>query len=130
MSSAVLDFKIYAGETLDSSAKTWGWKTNGTPVDLTGYSVTLEIRRSGTSAALIAQWTDANGKLTLGGSSGLIAPNLTATETLSLWEPGLVKIDADSYLLGSYLLETTSPSGRVQRLAVGRALVVPRIYAA
>jgi len=129
MSSAIADFRVYQGETLDSSAKSWCWKIGGVPVDLTGYTVELEVRRSGATALTLAKWTNTNGKLTLGGSSGIIAPNLAATETALLWEPGLVKVDTDGYLLGSYSLEVTSPIGRVQRLAVGRFIVVPKVLA-
>lgn len=130
MSSAIAPFRLYQGETLDASTKSWTWKINGVPVDLTGYFVEFEVRRSGATALSIAKWNTTNGKLTVGGSSGIISPNLAAAETALLWENGLVKVDADGYLLGSYSLEVTSPLGRVQRLAVGPFIVVPKVYAA
>lgn len=127
MSAAVADLVLSQGETFDTNTKNWTWKEGGTPVNITGYSVELEIRRTGATSPSLAVWSTANGKLVVDGPAGKISPNVTAAETAALWEPGLVKDEA-GHLLGSYSLEITSPAGRIQRLLVGRLLLTPKVY--
>ena len=70
------------GNTFD---EVWTWETettasdgtvSKTPVDLTGYSARLQVRKDGIEAPLI-DIRDGNG-ITLGGAAGTIAINITA----------------------------------------------------
>ena len=127
MTAAVADLIISCGETLDAAAKSWTWKIDTTPVDLTGYTAELEIRKTSASTAR-AIWNSTNGKLVIEPLLGRISPNVTAAETLALWESNLVATDEGPFGLGTYSLELTSSTGRVQRLLVGRLLLSSKYY--
>lgn len=84
------------------------WKqTNGTPVDLTGYSARMQIRRTKSNETALVSLTNANG-ITLGGTSGTIAISISAAVTEAL-----------TFRRAVYDLELVSPNGSVYRLLQG-----------
>ena len=54
-----------------------------TPVDITGFSASLTIRRQPESEPII-ELTNANGGITLGGATGVITINITAEQSAAL----------------------------------------------
>lgn len=89
---------------------TWFDETD-TPVDLSGYSARMQLRLKVNSAVVLELTTD-NGRITLGGSSGVITISVSASDMESL-SPGTY----------SYDLEFVSPSGDVNRLLMGNFVV-------
>lgn len=85
---------------------------DGTPIDLTGYTARMQIRRRTTSQQLVDTLTTENGKITLGGAEGTITLNLSATETAAL--------PAAQH---QYDLELVSSGGEVTRLLMGYFVV-------
>lgn len=103
------------------------WKDDqGDPVDLTGYSARMKVRKSYQSSVVLAL-TTADGDITLGGVLGTIEIAASATTTSE------IPIDYNSLSINSgkqcqvmvYDLELESGSGTVTRLLQGSAYVYP-----
>jgi hypothetical protein len=92
-------------------AATVTWEADGDPVDLTGYSAAMQVRKSPGSVAALLELTDAAG-LTLGGAAGTIEITITSAQ--------LSAIEAGDW---QYDLELTSASGVVTRVLQGRFVV-------
>ena len=86
-------------------------KTDNIPWDLTNYTATMTVRPfvGSTTTTLLA--TTANGKITLGGATGRITVNFTATETTIKAEPYVYDLVVNS-------------GGTITRLLEGQFLVV------
>lgn len=85
------------------------WKdSNGTVIDITGYTARMQIRESITSDTLIDELTTENGGITLGGVLGTITLLISAADT-----------EAYTFTTGVYDLEMISPAGTVTRLLEG-----------
>lgn len=103
------------------------WKNDaGTPINLTGYSARMQIRKSYASEVRL-NVTETTG-IALGGTAGTIIISLSATQTsaISVDYPALVKDkDAKQYQPMLYDLELTAPTGVVTRLLQGSANIYP-----
>lgn len=94
------------------------WKdANETPINLTGYTARMDIKKDVNSSAIITLTTE-NGRITLGGAAGTIA--LT-----------IVSADTDALPVGNYKydMELVSGSGTVTRLLEGSVSVKENITA-
>jgi len=111
-------------------------KAAGTPVDLTGYSAAMSIKRvpgqTTIARAYLSTGADANGgTITLGGADGTVTLAMTAAQTLKLlsdfdlWavieRGGAAVIEPEAHLL--YDLNLTAPGGAVTRALEGRVIV-------
>ena len=100
------DNAIQQGATF---TKTMAWKDSaGSPVNLTGYSAKMQIRKSASNVDVIADLSTVNAGVTLGGSAGTIQLDLTATQTSAI-----------TAKTGVYDLELTSANGTVTRFLSG-----------
>lgn len=100
------NFTIEKGATFNPVVT---WKgSNGTAIDITGYSARMHIRKTKNDPNTIFALTSANGKLTLGDDAGTIEMLLTATETAAVTDAS-----------GVYDLELESAAGVVTRLLEG-----------
>ena len=88
-----------------------------TATDLTGYSVEMQIRKTHDDTTILATYSTSNGKITLDESNGIITINDPAAAT-ELYEGGYK---------GVYDVETTAPSGFVDRVIAGQAIVTPEV---
>jgi hypothetical protein len=112
MSAATTNLIIDQGATWSI---TFTYKnTDGTPINLTGYSAALQLRTSYDAASAALSLTSGSG-IVLGGTAGTIAVTATATQTGAL--------TAGEYV---YDLELTS-SSVVTRLVQGRITVTPQV---
>ena len=77
--------------------------------DFTGYSVQVQIHQSKGSATILEDWTDANGKMSIGTTDGLVEFNVTDeyTEAIAWSEPAY------------YVLELTDTLGETYRMFEG-----------
>lgn len=58
------------------------WRdTNGSPIDLTGYTARMEVRKNKTSGTVLVTLTTENGRITLGGTNGKIDLEIEAATT-------------------------------------------------
>lgn len=106
-------FLWQVGDSTDCSCTTAG---TGTPVDLTGFSASLQIRQTPQSATVLYAGSTANGNIVLGGTDGTITLTIPATTTSSF-----------SWLRGVYDLILTSSGGIVTRLLQGSVTVSPDV---
>ncbi len=114
MAAAKHDILIEQGATFRLNLV---WKDSaGVPVNLTGYSARMQVRRSLNSSEPLLNLTTSNGAITLGGAAGTIAVVAAATLTDD--------INARSAV---YDLELQSADGTVTRLIEGRATISPEV---
>jgi hypothetical protein len=96
------------------------WTSNGSPVDLTGYSAHLTVASANATAqtrTIYLDLTSAAGGLVLGGTAGTIQIVITNTVTSMLFWQGAAAWD----------LKLTAPSGKVTRLLQGMVLFSPQV---
>lgn len=93
--------------------RTITWKdSNGSPVNLTGYTARMSLRSTIDSSVEVLSLTTANSRITLGGVAGTITLNVDATTTAAL--------AAGQYV---YDLEAVSGGGTVTRIVMGSFVV-------
>lgn len=103
------DLTLYQGATF---SQYFTWKnSDGSPVDLTGFSARMMARETLDSQAFLTL-TTANGGITLGGTAGTILLTLNPADSAAI-----------SASAGVYDLELVSGSGDVQRLLQGNIYV-------
>lgn len=106
MSAGFYDIYIEQGATYNQPL-VWN-DSNGSPVNLTGYTARMQIRKTISSVDPIITLTTENGRITLGGSNGTITLLISAADTALL-----------SVCSGVYDLEVISQTGIVTRLLQG-----------
>lgn len=75
------DFVIYQGATF---ALQFTYKTDGNPIDLTGYTARMQLRETYQSASPAIALTSDNGRLEITAATGTITARLDAEETAGL----------------------------------------------
>ena len=89
------------------------WKdSEGVLVDLTGYVARMQIRPAICSETVIIELTTANGRITLGGSTGAITLEIDAADTAAITQG-----------VGFYDLELESSSGFVTAILAGAVTI-------
>jgi len=83
MGAGTYNFTIEQGATFK---RIMTWKdSNGNPINLTGYTARMQVRTAKDSPNVILTLdTDTNGGITLGGVSGTITIEISASKTASL----------------------------------------------
>lgn len=112
--AAVHPIKIEQGATFRLSL-IWEDASN-TPVNLTGWTARMQVRRNYKADVPLLTFTTENGAIALGGSAGTI--EVTGLATLTDDVPAKLCV---------YDLELQSPTGFVKRLLEGTALVTPEV---
>jgi len=93
------------------------WKTiDGTPIDISGFTARMHIRKKITDAVFVVDLTTENGGITLGGTEGTIDLFISALDSAAI-----------AIKDGVYDLELVSGGGIVTRLLEGKATVSPEV---
>jgi len=93
------------------------WKDGtGTPVNLTGWTARMMVRRRYSDVTPLLTFTTENGAIALGGTAGTV--EVTGLATLTDDVPAKPCV---------YDLELASPTGFVKRLLEGAAIVTPEV---
>lgn len=79
ISPANYNITTYQGATFDLNMT---WAVGGTVVNLTNYTAAMQVRENASSSATILNLTSGSG-ITLGGTAGTIAINVSATAMAS-----------------------------------------------
>lgn len=83
-----VDLQIYKGATYNPI---FNWQDfTGKNINITGYTAQLQMRTSVNSTKIIANLTDGNDGLILGGAAGTIQINMTPAMTLAIAETAAV----------------------------------------
>ena len=77
------------------------------PWNLTGYTARMQVRRTVDSSTIIISLTTENGRITLGGPTGIIELNISAADTATITSSGV------------YDLEIIAANGVVDRIMQG-----------
>jgi hypothetical protein len=114
MTAGIKDIIIEQGATFRYSLI---WKdSDNLPIDITGYTARMQVRKSFNSNDPLLSLTTENGGIALGGILGTIVVTATATLTAA--------IDVRA---GVYDLELQSASGVVTRLVEGKVTINPEV---
>jgi len=105
------NFSIYRGATL---RKTFLWTSNGTPVNLTGYTAKAQFRISTALTAPVA--------LELTSPSGILIVNLTGSLTMLATDVQMLALTEDHYHYGLHVVDT---QGDTLSLIEGVMTIVP-----
>lgn len=112
--AAVYDIEIEQGATFQMNLV---WRAaNGTPIDITGYTARMQVKRRYADTTPLLTFTTENGAIVLGGSNGTVQVTGLATVTDDVPAKQCV-----------YDLELVSPTGFVKRLVQGVATVSPEV---
>jgi hypothetical protein len=88
----------------------------GVPVNLTSYSVRMQVRKSYSVDTLLLELTEANGRLTITPTAGRIDMLISAEDTEEL-----------TFKDGVYDMEIESAGGQVTRILQGIVTLSPEI---
>jgi len=99
-----------------TSSCSCGCGTNGTPVDLTGFTADMQIRQNVQSSTILYEASTANGAIVLGGTAGTITLTIPASATAGF-----------TWIKGVYDMNLTSSGGIVTRLLQGTVVVSPEV---
>lgn len=114
MAAAKHDIVIEQGATFQLNLL---WKdSGGNPINLTGYTARMQVRRRVNSDTTLLDLTTENGGITLGGAAGTINVIAAATATDDIAEK-----------TGVYDLELVSGAGIVTRLIEGCVTISPEV---
>jgi len=114
MAAAVYNIEIEQGSTWSQEVI---WKNNdNSPVNVTGYSASMQIRTTIASPTSLMDLTSANSKIVVGGVNGKFTITITAAEAAAL-----------SWVTAVYDLEIISPGGTVIRILKGSVTVDPEV---
>lgn len=105
VTAGIYNFTCEQGATFSRTFT--AYDADGDPINLTGFSGRMQVRRTVDASAVIISLTTANGRMSLGGATGVVTLTLTATETAAITESGV------------YDLELVSAGGTVTRLLKG-----------
>jgi len=83
---------IYQGSDF-SEVVTFMQSADGDPVDLTGLTGRMQIRKTKESADVIIELTTENGRLEFGGANGVVTMTLTAVETATILTDGFYDLE-------------------------------------
>lgn len=108
----ILNLEMWQGASWDYNLT---WTTNGTAVNLTGYSARMQVRDAADSDNVRLSLTSGSG-ITLGGTAGTILLDASPTVTAD--------IPAGQYV---YDLELVTGGGAVTRLVQGTLIVDPEV---
>jgi hypothetical protein len=114
MSAVDLDITIEKGTTFKYSLAFMN--SDSTPIPLIGYSAKMQLRLKPSTVAILAEYTTANGKITINEPAGKINIYVPATET-----------NTYTWIDGVYDLVIISPDGEVTRLLKGAVTVSPNV---
>ena len=107
MPAGIYDILAEQGATL-RRVLTWR-DANKDPIDLTGYSARMQVRKTLDTDSVLLSLSTANGSITLGGSTGTVTIEVSPLK-MSQLAAGIFWYD----------IELVSPTGVVTRLLQGR----------
>lgn len=109
---------------------TFRWTQDGEPVDLTGYTASLQVREVISSSLPLLTLTSGAGDIDLN-ADGHVSIRLSSARSALLHPSPDAEIVRDgskiAVLFGLYDLELTSPDGLVVRLLEGRVILRPEV---
>jgi hypothetical protein len=106
---------IYQGATFDEVV-TWKVGEAQTPVNLTGCTARAHVRSVLEDTVVLMELTTSNGRIELGGTTGIVRLLISATDTAAInWTEAV------------YDLEIVFADGTVRRLLAGNVKVSPEV---
>jgi hypothetical protein len=113
-----MTLQIFQGQTFDFGFQLTN--ADGTPRDLTGYAVRMQIRADVTDTDAIRTWSTTDGHIMIDGPTGTIAFNVSSAETYAL-------PTQNSLIQWFYDMLLTSGGGHAERPVQGAVVVTPAV---
>lgn len=104
-----IDVVHYQGKSIDFYF-IWG---GSTPIDITGYTARMQVRKSINSSEIMASFTVANSRISIGTTDGRVDVTMDADDSASEFEVGNWVYD----------MELESPAGKVYLPFSGKFIV-------
>ena len=116
--AAIYDIAIDQGATFPLSVSVKSVAADGakTPVDLTGYTARMQIRRMVDDEDVLASLTTENGRISIDEENGKVTLNIPDATTAGF-----------TFTRAVYDLEIVAPGGTVQRILRGAVRVSPEV---
>jgi len=89
---AKVDLTIYQGSDFNQVV-TFLQTDGGDPVNLTGLTGRMQIRKNKFTDNIVMDLTTANGRLTFGGTNGVVTMTLSAAETATILTDGVYDLE-------------------------------------
>lgn len=107
-----VDIVLYQGKTINFEV-IWG---GGSPIDVTGFSAKMQARQTATATDLLADFSDTNSRISVGGADGKFTISMSAADSAVL-KP----------CVGVYDFEITDGSGNVYLVISGKFKIQPEV---
>lgn len=122
---ATINFVLYPGASF--SERIVLKDSDDVPLDLTGYSAVMHIRREIDNALPLLTLSTTDGSIVLGGAAGSIELALTALQTAALTSPDVVDWDGETWVHDILLTNAPADPDLVDRVYQGRVVVRPGV---
>lgn len=107
------NYRLTQGDTFQNTPV---WKINSVPVNVTGYTARMQIRRSIASTDKLIELTTENGRITVDGVNGMFTLYISPTDTAALPSGTWV-----------YDFEVFAPNGTTTTLLEGGFVIDPQV---
>lgn len=107
-----IDIVLYQGKTINFEI-IWG---GGAPIDVSGFAAKMQARESTSSSSALAEFSDANSRISVGGADGKFTISMSATDSAAL-KP----------CVGVYDFEITDTAGNVHLVMSGKFQISPEV---
>lgn len=119
---ATVNYRLYLGATFSESATLKD--SNDAPIDLTGYTALMHVRRERDDANPLYTFSTADGTITLGGAAGTVALTLAADATSN---DDLVDSDGEAWVYDLLLTNANATPPVVDRMLSGVVFAYPGV---
>ena len=100
-----IDIILYQGKTINFEV-IWG---GATPINVTGFSARMQARQAASATAILAEFSNANSRISVGGVNGKFTVSMSAADS-ALLKPAV----------GIYDFEIVDASGNVSLVMSGK----------
>jgi hypothetical protein len=107
------NYRLTQGDTFQNTPV---WKINSVPVNITGYTARMQIRRSISSTDKLIELSTENGRITVDGVNGMFTLYISPADTAALPSGTWV-----------YDFETFAPNGTTTTLLEGAFVIDPQV---
>lgn len=107
-----IDIVLYQGKTINFEI-IWG---GASPINVAGFSARMQARQAASSTAILAEFSNSNGRISVGNSNGKFTISMSAAES-ALLKPAF----------GVYDFEIVDTAGNVNLVMSGKFQIEPEV---
>jgi len=107
-----IDIVLYQGKTINFEV-IWGGTT---PINVTGFSARMQARQAASATAILAEFSNSNGRISVGNSNGKFIISMSAADSALL-----------KAAVGVYDFEIVDTAGNVNLVMSGKFQIEPEV---